>query len=426
MNSEAGIVYFVQPCELIGTDRYKIGCSSKSTLDRCISYHKGTRFININEVKNPFVLETKIKEEFFKKYKLIAGKEYFSGNEDEMSEFFSNLVNEHKKLKNNESTKNTEQNNQTENDNTENDKEEDKNDKEEDENENQEDDFCDTYIGFNNSIHIYNTGYFENFNENDPSLIIKIKIASEFSEDGYIIEAKNKYQYFIYDRYTVYVIRDLINKSKIEIEKEYDLFDKKFINLFSKYKKNIFDSTFERNYENYYKLMDLFFKYPFSLTLDNYFYTEEWLISELSELKIKFQTIISLYYTGVYNKDYEINHSRYINEIIEYIDKKLKDIEHLRNRKETDNKKIENPEKYKQSELIFFKKYQKINNCKNIIFKFFSLINVNHKYPVLLVDALNESLKKDKKYQFTLPNMNYNFYCYENGNSIPFLFKINS
>lgn len=29
-----GIIYLIQPSELVGTNRYKIGCSTKTSLDR--------------------------------------------------------------------------------------------------------------------------------------------------------------------------------------------------------------------------------------------------------------------------------------------------------------------------------------------------------------------------------------------------------
>jgi 2-phosphoglycerate kinase len=45
-----GIIYLIQPVELIGTGRYKIGHSSKISLDRCLNgYNRGSRYINIQE-----------------------------------------------------------------------------------------------------------------------------------------------------------------------------------------------------------------------------------------------------------------------------------------------------------------------------------------------------------------------------------------
>lgn len=94
------MIYLVQPCELVSTKRYKIGMSSKKTLDRVNKgYKKGTRYLNIQEVKNPISVENKLKKIFNKKFKLIAGKEYFEGNEEEMKRTFINIVNEKQIMK---------------------------------------------------------------------------------------------------------------------------------------------------------------------------------------------------------------------------------------------------------------------------------------------------------------------------------------
>ena len=84
-----GIVYFIQPAELVGTNRYKVGCSNSTDLKRIKNgYKKGTRTILIYECNEPFVLEKKIKDVFNKKFNLIAGREYYEGNENLMiSEF---------------------------------------------------------------------------------------------------------------------------------------------------------------------------------------------------------------------------------------------------------------------------------------------------------------------------------------------------
>ena len=62
-----GIIYLIQPSELVGTNRYKIGCSKDASLNRCINgYKKGTRYITIMECINPLLLEKNIKNEFNK------------------------------------------------------------------------------------------------------------------------------------------------------------------------------------------------------------------------------------------------------------------------------------------------------------------------------------------------------------------------
>ena len=40
-----GIVYLIQPEELLQTNRYKIGCSTKNDLSRVCSYKKNSRYL---------------------------------------------------------------------------------------------------------------------------------------------------------------------------------------------------------------------------------------------------------------------------------------------------------------------------------------------------------------------------------------------
>ena len=95
MKSE-GTVYFIQPTELINTKKYKIGMSRENDLCRLKKYHKGTRFICVMSCKYPVTLESILKTCFKSKYKLIAGSEYFEGNEDEMLEDFLEIIKENK------------------------------------------------------------------------------------------------------------------------------------------------------------------------------------------------------------------------------------------------------------------------------------------------------------------------------------------
>jgi hypothetical protein len=91
-----GIIYLIQPVELIGTNRYKIGFSSKCTLERCASgYKKGSRYINIQECFEPSKLEKKIKFAFKHKFRLIGGTEYFLGDERQMRKTFNELFELH-------------------------------------------------------------------------------------------------------------------------------------------------------------------------------------------------------------------------------------------------------------------------------------------------------------------------------------------
>ena len=96
MEKETGIIYLVQPALLVGTQRFKIGCSSKNTLDRMKNYRKGTRYLYICECENPFKLEKIIKESFNNKFILIAGREFFKGNEQEICKLFLEILYEYK------------------------------------------------------------------------------------------------------------------------------------------------------------------------------------------------------------------------------------------------------------------------------------------------------------------------------------------
>jgi hypothetical protein len=93
-SSTHGIIYLVQPCELLNTNRYKIGRSSKNNLDRCKNgYKKGTRYICIFECPDSISVENEIKKIFNIKFKLIAGKEYFEGDENELRDEFIDIFN---------------------------------------------------------------------------------------------------------------------------------------------------------------------------------------------------------------------------------------------------------------------------------------------------------------------------------------------
>ena len=76
-----GIIYLIQPSELVGTNRYKIGMSKNPNLDRCKSYKLGSRYLCIMECTEPSILELNMKQEFKKIFSLIAGTEYFEGSE---------------------------------------------------------------------------------------------------------------------------------------------------------------------------------------------------------------------------------------------------------------------------------------------------------------------------------------------------------
>ena len=103
-----GIIYLVQPKELIGTNRYKIGMSNNPDLERCKNgYKKGTRYLCIMECDNPLKIENEIKKIFNTKFKLIAGNEYFEGIENDILNVFLEIVNKFKSEFNNDAKNNT-------------------------------------------------------------------------------------------------------------------------------------------------------------------------------------------------------------------------------------------------------------------------------------------------------------------------------
>ena len=100
MNNEKGTIYLIQPAELVGTERYKIGCSAKNDLERCKKgYKKGTRYMDIRECDCPFAVEREVKTQFNTKFKLVAGNEYFEGNEADIKKEFNDVVSKFTSLK---------------------------------------------------------------------------------------------------------------------------------------------------------------------------------------------------------------------------------------------------------------------------------------------------------------------------------------
>jgi len=84
----SGTLYFIQPAELVGTNRYKIGCSATNDMVRCKSYRQGTRYLMILECPQPFSVESVVKSRFESLFQRVAGKEYFEGDELEMRRVF--------------------------------------------------------------------------------------------------------------------------------------------------------------------------------------------------------------------------------------------------------------------------------------------------------------------------------------------------
>jgi hypothetical protein len=95
-----GIVYLVQPCELIGTKRLKVGMSRKNTKERIKKgYRKGTQTLSVYYCDNPEIMEKYILNEFNKHFKLIAGKEFFEGEKSKMKQVFEKCFNLNKNTK---------------------------------------------------------------------------------------------------------------------------------------------------------------------------------------------------------------------------------------------------------------------------------------------------------------------------------------
>lgn len=91
-----GIIYLIQPGELKGTNRYKIGASANETIARIKNgYSSDTKIILVLNCTKPFLLEKNIKKIFNKKFTLISGKEYFKGNEKMMIDVITKLYIKH-------------------------------------------------------------------------------------------------------------------------------------------------------------------------------------------------------------------------------------------------------------------------------------------------------------------------------------------
>lgn len=90
------IVYFIQPAELVGTDRYKIGRSSKNDLSRMKGYKIGSRYLSIMECEDDVKVEKVLISTFNEHYEKVAGNEYFRGDEEDMLEVFVKTVRQQK------------------------------------------------------------------------------------------------------------------------------------------------------------------------------------------------------------------------------------------------------------------------------------------------------------------------------------------
>lgn len=92
-------VYFLQPAELVGTDRYKIGMSIKNDLKHVKSYRTGTRYLCIMESDIAIEVERSLITAFRDKFVLVDGNEYFKIDDESMAlQIFILVVADHNQL----------------------------------------------------------------------------------------------------------------------------------------------------------------------------------------------------------------------------------------------------------------------------------------------------------------------------------------
>lgn len=88
----SGILYLIQPTELLKTNTYKIGMSNSSTANRIKSYGAKTILYRIAEVDDVVNREIKLIETFNKEFTLHKGNEYFTGDIEEMKNVFDYVI----------------------------------------------------------------------------------------------------------------------------------------------------------------------------------------------------------------------------------------------------------------------------------------------------------------------------------------------
>jgi hypothetical protein len=101
MINDKSLVYLIQPAELVGTQRYKIGYSKNIDLDKFRKdYKKGSRFLDIYEYDRSPLLVHEIRNNFNNKFKLVAGRTYYEGNENDIKKNFNETINNYSSLHN--------------------------------------------------------------------------------------------------------------------------------------------------------------------------------------------------------------------------------------------------------------------------------------------------------------------------------------
>jgi hypothetical protein len=93
MINDKGLLYLIQPAELVGTQRYKIGYSRNNDIDKFRrDYKKGSRFLDIYEYDRSPLLIREIRNNFNNKFKLVAGRTYYEGNENDIKKNFNTII----------------------------------------------------------------------------------------------------------------------------------------------------------------------------------------------------------------------------------------------------------------------------------------------------------------------------------------------
>ena len=92
-NNDKGLLYLIQPAELVGTQRYKIGYSKNNDITKFRKdYKKGSRFLDIYEYDRAPLLVREIRNNFNNKFKLVAGRTYYEGNETDIKKNFNAII----------------------------------------------------------------------------------------------------------------------------------------------------------------------------------------------------------------------------------------------------------------------------------------------------------------------------------------------
>ncbi len=281
-----GIIYLIQPSELVGTERYKIGCSRKNDLDRVKKgYKKGTRYLCIMECIDPFKLENIIKKNFNDNFKLISGNEYYEGDEFIMKNNFLKIIDNY----NNDFINKKEI-------------KEEITDYESDIDSNIEEiknifNNYDEDILFGGNKKLIKINIYEN---NDFQIILKIKYIDDNKEvNETIIDMDKKDETKCY-----YYLQKLVNNKIIENDKIYDLNNDKFIKKLLKYKHhnnvNLLPDTIT-------EIKKLFYTYKSTNTIiEKYFFNDTIINDDLYVSMSISNNFFEIYHTLHWSKSFSI------------------------------------------------------------------------------------------------------------------------